>query len=144
MTSSRSAVFANPVRTAIGTFGGSLKEVPAPNLGAAVIKAALERAGLKPDEAGTVAMGNVIQIQDQCAFRSQRRFAVAQAAGRFKDEIVTIDVPGRNGAITFDTDEHNRPKTTLEVLAALKPAFRSVGLLPCASAGAKASLSPSK
>ena len=61
MTPARSAVFADPVRIAIGTFGGTLKEVPAPNLGAVVIKAALERAGLRPDEVGTVAMGNVIQ-----------------------------------------------------------------------------------
>lgn len=61
MTSSRSVVFAEPVRIAIGTFGGNLKDVAAPDLGAAVIKAALERAGLKPEEVGTVAMGNVIQ-----------------------------------------------------------------------------------
>src|SRR5260370_1184913 len=61
MTSPRSVVFANPARTAIGTFRGSLKEIAAPNLGAAAIKAAIERAGLKPDEVGTVAMGNVIQ-----------------------------------------------------------------------------------
>jgi acetyl-CoA C-acetyltransferase len=61
MTSPRSVVFANLARTAIGTFGGSLKEIAAPNLGAAAIKAAIERAGLKPDEVGTVAMGNVIQ-----------------------------------------------------------------------------------
>ena len=37
MTSQRSVVFADPVRTAIGTFGGSLKDVPAPTLGAAAI-----------------------------------------------------------------------------------------------------------
>jgi len=61
MTSPRSVIFANPARTAIGTFGGSLKEIAAPNLGAAAIKAAIERAALKPDEVGTVAMGNVIQ-----------------------------------------------------------------------------------
>src|SRR5712664_3718389 len=61
MTSPRSVIFANPSPTAIGTFGGSLKEIAAPNLGAAAIKAAIERAGLKPDEVGTVAMGNVIQ-----------------------------------------------------------------------------------
>jgi acetyl-CoA C-acetyltransferase len=61
MTSSRSVVFAEPVRTAIGTFGGSLKEVAAPDLGAAAIRAALARARLAPEEIGTVAMGNVIQ-----------------------------------------------------------------------------------
>src|SRR4051812_19886455 len=212
MTSPRSVVFANPVRTAIGTFGGSLKEVAAPDLGAAVIKGALERAGLKPDEAGTVAMGNVVQAgvkmnpsrqaailaglpvsvpamtvnrvcgsgaqaivsaaqeillgaveaavaggmenmdlapyllargrwgyrmgggqlydsmlrdglndafsdeasgwhtedlvrefqvgrdaQDRWALRSQQRFAAAQAAGRFEDEIVAVDIAGRKG-----------------------------------------------
>jgi acetyl-CoA acetyltransferase len=40
MTSQHSVVFAEPVRTAIGTFGGSLKDVPAPNLGAVAISAA--------------------------------------------------------------------------------------------------------
>src|SRR5580693_5289652 len=61
MTSQRSVVFAEPVRTAIGTFGGSLKDVPAPDLGAAAIGAAVARAGLRPDEVETVAMGNVVQ-----------------------------------------------------------------------------------
>jgi len=249
MTSSRYAVFSNPVRTAIGTFGGSLKEVAAPDLGAAVIKAAVQRAGLRPDDVGAVVMGNVIQagvkmnssrqaairaglpvtvpamtvnrvcgagaqaivsaaqeillgwvdvavaggmenmdlapylvargrwgyrmgdgqlydsmlrdglndafsdqpsgwhtedlvekfqigrdMQDQWAFRSQQRFTAAQAAGKFKDEIIPIDVPGRKGTITFDMDEHNRPKTTLEALAALKPAFRANGTITAGNA----------
>jgi len=58
---SRSVVFAEPVRTAIGTFGGSLKEVPAPALGAVAIGAAVERAQVRPDEIETVVMGNVVQ-----------------------------------------------------------------------------------
>ena len=61
MASQRSVVFSSPVRTAIGTFGGSLKEVPAPDLGAGVIRGAVARAGLRPDEVGTVVMGNVVQ-----------------------------------------------------------------------------------
>jgi acetyl-CoA C-acetyltransferase len=61
MMSRGSVVLSAPVRTAIGTFGGSLKEVPAPDLGAAAIRAAVQRAGLKPDEVGTVAMGHVVQ-----------------------------------------------------------------------------------
>jgi acetyl-CoA C-acetyltransferase len=61
MTSQRSVVFAEPVRTAIGTFGGTLKDVPAPSLGGVAIKAAVERAGLRADEIETVAMGNVVQ-----------------------------------------------------------------------------------
>ena len=48
--SSHSVVFAEPVRTAIGTFGGSLKDVPAPALGAVAIGAAVKRAGVNPDE----------------------------------------------------------------------------------------------
>src|SRR6516164_11723471 len=56
-----SVVVVAPVRTAIGTFGGCLKEIPAPNLGAVVIKAAVARAGLDPEEVGTAVMGNVIQ-----------------------------------------------------------------------------------
>ena len=58
---SRTVVFAEPVRTAIGTFAGSLKDVPAPTLGAVAIGAAVARAGLRPDELETVVMGNVVQ-----------------------------------------------------------------------------------
>jgi acetyl-CoA C-acetyltransferase len=244
MTSLRSVVLATPVRTAIGTFGGNLKEIPAPDLGAVVIGAAVDRAGVKRDEIGTVVMGNVVQAgakmnpgrqaavraglpvsvpamtvnrvcgsgaqaivsaaheilsgsvdvavaggmenmdlapyliargrwgyrmgdgqlydsmlrdglndafsdkasgwhtedlvrefqvsreaQDQWALRSQQRFAAAQKAGRFKDEITPVEVPGRKGPAIFETDEHNRPGTTLESLAALKPAFRPDGTI---------------
>ena len=59
---SRSVVFAEPVRTAIGTFGGSLKDVPAPTLGAVAISGAVARAGLRQDEVETVVMGNVVQV----------------------------------------------------------------------------------
>src|SRR4029453_14964705 len=61
MTSQRSVVFAEPVRTAIGTFGGSLKDVPAPTLGSVAIAAAVTRADIRPDDVETVVMGNVIQ-----------------------------------------------------------------------------------
>ena len=53
MTSSRSVVLAAPVCTAIDTFGSSLKEVSAPDLGAIAIGAAVDRVGLEPDEIGT-------------------------------------------------------------------------------------------
>jgi acetyl-CoA C-acetyltransferase len=244
MTSLRSVVLATPVRTAIGTFGGSIKEIPAPDLGAIVIGAAVERAGVKPEEVGTVVMGNVVQAgtkmnptrqaamgaglpisvpamtvnrvcgsgaqaivsaaheissgtvdvavaggmenmdlapyliargrwgyrmgdgqlydsllrdglndafsdqasgwhtedlvrefqisreaQDEWALRSQQLFAAAQKAGKFKDEIAPVEVPGRKGPTIFAMDEHNRPGTTLESLAALKPAFRADGTI---------------
>ena len=60
MTSQRSAIFAEPVSAAIGTFGGSLKDIPATTLGAQAINAAIGRAGLRP-EVDTVVMGNVIR-----------------------------------------------------------------------------------
>ena len=249
MTQLRSVVLAAPVRTAIGTFGGSLKDLPAPDLGAVAIGAAVERAGLRPEEIGTVVMGNVIQAgakmnpgrqaairaglpvsvpamtvnrvcgsgaqaivsaahevlsgavdvavaggmenmdlapyliargrwgyrmgdgqlydsmlrdglddafsdqasgwhtedlaqkfqigreaQDQWAVRSQQSFAAAQAAGKFKGEIVPVQLPGRKGPIIFEADEHNRPDTTLEKLAALKPAFRQDGTITAGNA----------
>ena len=249
MTQQRTVVFAEPVRTAIGTFGGSLKDIPATGLGAAAAGAAVARAGLRPDEVETVVMGNVIQAgnkmnparqaaihgglpvtvpaltvnrvcgsgaqaivsaaqeillgnlkvavaggmenmdqapflvgrgrwgyrlgdgqlyesvlrdglndafsdaasgwhtedlaekyqvtreaQDGWALRSQQRFAAAQAAGHFKAEIVPVEAPGKKGPVTFDKDEHNRPDTTLETLARLKPAFRPNGTITAGNA----------
>lgn len=57
----REVVIASAVRTAIGTFGGSLKDIPAVDLGALVIKDAVNRAGIKPELVNEVVMGNVIQ-----------------------------------------------------------------------------------
>jgi acetyl-CoA acetyltransferase family protein len=63
--------------------------------------------------------------QDRFALASHQRWAAAQAAGRFADEVVAIDAPGAKGTTaTLDRDEHPRPETTLEQLAALKPAFK--------------------
>ena len=249
MTLQRSVVFAEPVRTPIGTFGGSLKDVTAPALGAAAIGAAVTRAKLRPDEVETVVMGNVVQAgakmnparqaavhaglpvtipaltvnrvcgsgaqaivsaaqeillgninvavaggmenmdqapyliargrwgyrmgdgalydsvlrdglndafsdahsgwhtedlvekyqvtreaQDSWALRSQQRFSAAQADGHFKAQIVPVDVPGKKGPTQFDKDEHNRPDTTLETLARLKPAFRPNGTITAGNA----------
>ena len=60
------------------------------------------------------------QDQDAFALASQQRWAAAQEAGRFADEIVPIETP----AGVFDTDEHPRPEATMESLAKLKPAFK--------------------
>ena len=57
--------------------------------------------------------------QDAFALESQRRWAAADAAGRFSDELVTLDGAGR--------DEHPRPDTSAEKLASLKAAFRADG-----------------
>jgi acetyl-CoA C-acetyltransferase len=74
------------------------------------------------------------EAQDRWALRTQQRFAAAQAAGKFKDEIVPVTVKARKGTAVFDTDEANRPNTTLETLAALKPAFRDNGTITAGNA----------
>lgn len=247
--SKREIVLCSPVRTAIGAYAGSLKDVAAPALGAAVIRATLERAGLAGNKVEAVVMGNVIQAgvrmnparqagigaglpvevpaltvnrvcgsgaqgivsaalevgagmidcavaggmenmdrapyllpqgrwgarmgdvtlldsmlydglndafsgqhsgwhaedlvthrqisreeQDRWALRSQQRFSDAQATGLFDAEIVAVEVPGRKGAARFERDEHNRPETTAESLAKLRPAFRKDGTITAGNA----------
>lgn len=66
--------------------------------------------------------------QDDFAFNSHRKAAEAQAEGRFKDEIVAIEIPQKKGEpIVLDYDEPVRPDTTVESLAKLKPAFKKDG-----------------
>ena len=64
------------------------------------------------------------EAQDRWACRSQSSFGKAQAAGRFEAEIVPVKVPSRKGTPVFAQDEHNRPDTTREALAKLKPELR--------------------
>jgi len=69
------------------------------------------------------------QEQDAFALDSQRKCGVAMTAGRFKDEIVPVEIPqGKAAPILVDTDEHPRPDTTPEQLAKLRPAFATDGL----------------
>jgi acetyl-CoA C-acetyltransferase len=246
---SREVVLCAPLRTALSNYGGSLKTVPATELGATVVRAVLTRAKLDPAMIGTVVMGNVIQAgnkmnparqlavdggipvdvpamtinrvcgsgaqaivsgaqeimlgllnsamtggtenmdmapylvaggrwgyrmgdaeifdsmlrdglndafsgkhsgwhtedltskfqitrkqQDRWAERSQKRFSAAQAAGKFKDEIVPVEVKTRKGTEIFDKDEHNRPNETLDALAKLHPAFRKNGTITAGNA----------
>ncbi len=73
--------------------------------------------------------------QDEWALRSQQRYAAALAAGKFAEEIMPIEVPqGRGNTATVDQDEAPRPTTTLEGLAALKPAFESDGTITAGNA----------
>jgi acetyl-CoA C-acetyltransferase len=72
--------------------------------------------------------------QDRWAERSQKRFATAKVAGHFAAEIVAVDVKGRKGPEIFAVDEANRPDTTLEALAKLKPAFRKDGTITAGNA----------
>lgn len=235
-------------RTAIGSFGGSLSSMTPSRLGAIVSKAAIDRAGLPPEQIGTTVFGNVIhseprdmylsrvaaseagvpdtapamnvnrlcgsgvqaivsaaqslmlgeadfalaggaecmsraphilpqlrfgqkmgdagaidmligtlscpfgtghmgitaeniaceqqisrQDQDAFAFASQNRAAQAIADGRFKQEIIPVEINSRSGQIIFDTDEHPKA-TSLEKLAALPPAFSSNGSVTAGNA----------
>jgi acetyl-CoA C-acetyltransferase len=73
--------------------------------------------------------------QDAFAAESQRRAGEAIREGRFKDEIVPVDVPQRKGdPRRVDTDEYPRPGTTVEKLAALKPAFSKSGSVTAGNA----------
>jgi acetyl-CoA C-acetyltransferase len=67
--------------------------------------------------------------QDEFSYTSQMRAKKALEAGRFKDEIVPVVLPGKRGKpdTVVDTDEHPRPNTTLEGLAKLPPAFKKDG-----------------
>ncbi|MDM7923157.1 MAG: acetyl-CoA C-acetyltransferase [Pyrinomonadaceae bacterium] len=63
--------------------------------------------------------------QDEFAYNSHRKAAEAQAEGRFKDEIVPVEIPQKKGdPIVLDYDEPVRPETTVETLGKLKPAFK--------------------
>lgn len=65
--------------------------------------------------------------QDAFGLQSQQRYFKAQAAGKFKDEIISVPIPQHKGApIDFHTDEYPR-ETSMEKLAALKPAFKEGG-----------------
>jgi acetyl-CoA C-acetyltransferase len=72
--------------------------------------------------------------QDRWAERSQKRFAEAQSAGRFAEEIVGVEVASRKGTQVFSVDEANRPDTTFDALAKLKPAFRKDGTITAGNA----------
>ena len=73
--------------------------------------------------------------QDELAFRSQQNAGRAIQEGRFKDEIVPVSIPQKKGnPLVFDTDEHPRPKTTMEALTGLRPAFKKDGTVTAGNA----------
>jgi len=68
------------------------------------------------------------EAMDRFALESQQKATAAIQAGKFKDEIVPVEVLGRKGSVTiFDTDEGPRADTTLESLSKLRPVFRADG-----------------
>jgi acetyl-CoA C-acetyltransferase len=65
--------------------------------------------------------------QDEFAFESQRRAAIAMEKNRFDDEIIPVEIKGKKNTILFSCDEHPRPETTIEKLTSLSPAFKKNG-----------------
>lgn len=72
--------------------------------------------------------------QDALAVEGHRRAVRAQAEGRFKEQILPIDIRTRKGTMVFDTDEHPRADTALETVAAMKPVFKRDGTVTAANA----------
>ncbi len=75
------------------------------------------------------------QEQDEYAYHSQRKAGEAMKAGKFKEEIVPVEIPRRKGEpIIVDTDETPRPDTAIEKLAALRPVFQKDGTVTAGNA----------
>ncbi|MGI5949079.1 acetyl-CoA C-acetyltransferase [Peptoniphilus sp.] len=75
------------------------------------------------------------QMQDELAATSQNRAEEARRSGRFKDEIVPVEVKGRKGKVTVvEDDEHIREGVTVEGISKLKPAFKEGGTVTAANA----------
>ncbi len=86
--------------------------------------------------AENVAAENQITREQQDAFavESQKRATAAIEAGRFKDQILPIEVKVRREMVAFDTDEHPKAGTTMESLAKLRPAFQKDGTVTAGNA----------
>ena len=69
------------------------------------------------------------EMLDEFSANSQQKCEKAMAEGKFKDEIVPVEVKGKKGSVIVDTDEGPRPGTTVETLARLKPAFKKDGIV---------------
>ena len=72
--------------------------------------------------------------QDGLAVQSHHRAAAAAAEGRFKDQILTIEIKGRKGSTFVSADEHIRPDVTVADLAKLRPAFSKDGTVTAGNA----------
>ena len=74
------------------------------------------------------------QEQDEFATASQNKAEAAQKAGKFKDEILSLEIPSKKGSVVFDTDEFVKPGVTVDSLAGLRPAFDKNGTVTAGNA----------
>jgi acetyl-CoA C-acetyltransferase len=72
--------------------------------------------------------------QDEFALNSQLKAEAAQKAGKFKDEILPLEIVQKKGSIVFDSDEYIKPGSTIEGLAGLRPAFAKDGSVTAGNA----------
>ena len=72
--------------------------------------------------------------QDEFAAASQNKAEAAQKAGKFKDEIVPVEIASKKGTVTFDSDEFIKAGTTVDSLAGLRPAFDKTGSVTAGNA----------
>ncbi len=72
--------------------------------------------------------------QDEFALQSQLKAEAAQKEGKFKDEIIPLEIPSKKGAVVFDTDEYPKHGSTLEALSSLRPAFNKEGTVTAGNA----------
>ncbi|MFC7517019.1 acetyl-CoA C-acetyltransferase [Herbaspirillum sp. GCM10030257] len=74
------------------------------------------------------------QEQDEFAAASQNKAEAAQKAGKFKDEIISLEIPSKKGSVVFDTDEFIKPGVTVDALSSLRPAFAKDGTVTAGNA----------
>jgi acetyl-CoA C-acetyltransferase len=72
--------------------------------------------------------------QDEFSLASQNKAEAAQKAGKFKDEILALEIPQKKGTVLFDADEYIKAGTTLESLSSLRPAFSKDGTVTAGNA----------
>ena len=72
--------------------------------------------------------------QDEFALASQNKAEAAQKAGKFKDEILPLEIASKKGTIVFDSDEYIKAGSTLDSLASLRPAFNKEGTVTAGNA----------
>ena len=72
--------------------------------------------------------------QDEFALASQHKAEAAQKAGKFKDEILPLEIASKKGSVVFDSDEYIKPGSTLDTLSSLRPAFSKEGTVTAGNA----------
>jgi acetyl-CoA C-acetyltransferase len=72
--------------------------------------------------------------QDEFSVASQNKAEAAQKAGKFRDEILSLEIPSKKGAIVFDADEYIKAGTTIDTLSGLRPAFNKEGTVTAGNA----------